>query len=87
MSSSLNDVQHIFPGGVKNFLGVILPPLGYGPGFNIAIHIRIHCHFSVFFLSVASDPLQWLVDLFRRVAEPEVKYPIPTFPKFSNPTP
>ena len=67
---------------------MILPPLGYGPGFNIAIHIRIHCHFSVSFMSVVSD-LQWLVDLFHRVAEAEVKYPIPTptFPKFSTPTP
>jgi len=49
------------------------PPWFYGRGFNIAIHIRIYRHFSVFFLSVVSDPLQWLVDLFHRVAESESK--------------
>jgi len=29
------------------------------------MHIQIHPHFSFFFLSVASDPLQWPVDPFQ----------------------
>jgi len=44
MSNILNDVQHIFPGGAKNFLRSVSSPLrppGYGPTTQLRNLIKI----------------------------------------------